>query len=69
MSSYSIHALHPDGAIALCQTVRCTDDLDALSQAVQRSKTHAIEIWQDRRLVGRVKLGNLPLDSSDRYSL
>ena len=69
MSSYAIHAFNPEGAIALSRTMRCTDDLDALAEGVQRAKTHAIEIWHGQRLVARVKLGNLPLDASDRHSL
>ena len=69
MSSYSFHALSPEGAVALSRTVPCTDDLDALAEGVHRSNTHAIEIWQGQRLVARVKLGNLPLDACDRTSL
>jgi hypothetical protein len=69
MSSYSIQAFDRWGTVALSQTVRCTDDLDALSEGVQRSKTHAIEIWQGARLVARVKLGNAPLDAADARSL
>ena len=69
MISYSIHALDRQGNIALSHTVQCTDDLDALSAGVRCSDFHAIEIWQDARLVARVKLANAPLDVADAHSL
>jgi len=69
MSYYSIHAFDPKGRIALSHMVRCSDDLDALSEGVQHSTAHAIEIWQDQRLVARVKLGNAPLEATDARSL
>ena len=50
MSFYSIHAFDRQGGIALSHTVRCSDDLDALSAGIRRSDSHAIEIWQDQRL-------------------
>ena len=69
MGCYSIHAFDREGEIALSHIVRCSDDLDALSAGIRCSKTHAIEIWQDKRFVARVKLGNTPLDALDLHSL
>jgi len=46
------------GAVAKSHTVRCGEDLNALTEGVRKSVAHAIEIWQGRRLVARVKLGN-----------
>jgi hypothetical protein len=69
MTSYAIRLLDMQGAIARSHTVRCRDDLDALAEGVRKSMAHAIEIWQDRRLVARVKLGNAPLDATDARSL
>ena len=57
------------GAVAKSHTVRCGEDLDALAEGVRKSVAHAIEIWQGRRLVARVKLGNAPLNSADRRCL
>jgi hypothetical protein len=45
------------------------DDLDALKEAERLCETHAIEIWQGARCVARVKMGNAPLTSEDRFSL
>ncbi|MGZ5929410.1 MAG: hypothetical protein ACXWLX_09355 [Rhizomicrobium sp.] len=69
MSFYSIHAFDQKGDVALSHIVRCNDDLDALSAGIRRSRTHAIEIWQDDRFVARVKLGNAPLATADACSL
>jgi len=69
MSCYSIHAFDHGGEVALSHTVRCSDDLDALSAGIRRSEAHAIEIWQGQRRVARVKLGNAPLDATDARSL
>ena len=69
MSCYSIHAFDNGGEFALSHTVRCSDDLDALSAGIRRSDSHALEIWQGERLVARVKLGNTPLDATDARSL
>ena len=69
MSFYAIHAFDRQGEIALSHTVRCSDDLDALSAGIRRSDSHAIEIWQDRRFVARVKLDNAPLETADTSSL
>ena len=69
MSFYAIHAFDQQGEIALSHTVRCSDDLDALSAGIRRSDSHAIEIWQDRRFVARVKLDNAPLNAADLHSL
>ena len=69
MVNYSIHALDRQGNIALSHTVQCSDDLEALSAGVRCSDFHAIEIWQDARLVARVKLANAPLAATDAHSL
>ena len=69
MSCYSIHAFDNGGEFALSHTVCCSDDLDALSDGVRRSNSHAIEIWQGQRFVARVKLENAPLDAADLHSL
>jgi hypothetical protein len=69
MISYSIHVLDTRGAIALATTIRCKDDLDALAEGVRHSGLHAVEIWDGRRLVARVKLNNAPLNAADARSL
>jgi hypothetical protein len=61
--------LDVQGAVAKSHTVRCGDNLDGLAEGVSKSVAHAIEIWQGRRLVARVKLGNAPLNSADRRYL
>ena len=69
MMSYSFRMLDLQGAIALSQQLSFRDDLDALDEGVRRSRTHAVEIWEDDRLVARVKLGNCQLDAGDLRSL
>lgn len=69
MSNYSFRAHDRRGALALSQDLACKDDLDALAEGVRRSDSHAIEIFDGKRLVARVKQGNLPLDAMDRESL
>jgi hypothetical protein len=69
MSLYSFLSRDPKGAIALSQRLCCRDDLAALAHGVLSSDSHAIEIFDGRRLVARVKLGNRALDVRDLHSL
>jgi len=42
------------------------DDLDALKEAQRLCETHAVEIWQGKRCVARVKKGNDARSSPDQ---
>jgi len=69
MTGYSILSLDRRGHVARASHIRCRDDLAALSEGVNRSRRHAIEIFHGSRLVARVKLGNAPLNAGDAHSL
>ena len=69
MMSYSFRLFDLQGSVALSQHAAFKDDLDALDEAVRRAQAHAVEVWQNERLVARVKLGNGQLDAADTRSL
>ncbi len=67
--SYSLRLLDAEGRVVSHHALLLQDDLDALDEAVRRSDSQAVEIWQGPRLVARVKPGNAPLDVRDPRSL
>ena len=46
----------------------CADDLDALETARDLSGDHGVEVWQDDRLIARVKHHDEPLNVRDANS-
>jgi len=46
----------------------CADDLESLEAARKLSINYAVEVYWGNRLVARVKMGDEPLNSSDRLS-
>jgi hypothetical protein len=66
---YRLYCLDPTGRVLSARDVVAHDDLSALQEAEDSCEKYAVEIWQGARRVARVKLGNAPLDTSDRMSL
>jgi hypothetical protein len=69
LKHYIVYILDRDGRVSLVHDIRCKDDLDALHAGESFSLRNAIEIWQERRLVARVKLGNAALNVQDMQCL
>lgn len=66
---YKLYCIDKTGHVVSSQDLRVADDLSALREAEKASGHHAIEIWQGPRRVAHVKLGNAPLNTTDRMSL
>lgn len=69
MKQYRICLRDADGRIENAYQIFCRDDLDALDEGKRRGVENAVEIWDGKLLVARVKAGNAPLTAQDRYSL
>ncbi|MDB5740762.1 MAG: hypothetical protein JWP16_1802 [Alphaproteobacteria bacterium] len=69
MMEYKVYCLDDKQRIASARDIVARDDLAALQEAERFCETSAIEVWQGARRVARVKMGNAPLDASDRMSL
>lgn len=69
MKRYRINCLDSHGHITLAQEVACRDDLDALAEAERLCEHNDVEVWDQSRLVARVKAGNAPLNAQDHLSL
>jgi hypothetical protein len=69
MPDYQMYFLTRENHIVNHHAHHYRDDLLALDKARELAKNHAIEIWQNRRRVALVKMGDAPLDAIDRYSL
>ena len=69
MRDYRIFLLDSQGHIYLSHEVQCRDDLAALAEGEKLSSKSAVEVWDESRLVARVKAKNMALNSEDRRSL
>jgi hypothetical protein len=69
MRGYRIFLLDSQGHIYLSHEVECRDDLAALAEGEKLSSKSAVEVWEDGRLVARVKAQNMALNAEDRLSL
>lgn len=55
MVEYRFHYLSPNETVALFHDALCADDDDALERARSLRHAHGVEVWQGRRVVGRVE--------------
>jgi len=69
MPNYRLNYVNAENYIVSHIDRMYEDDLSALEKAWAMCRDHAIEIWQDKRRVARVKKGNAALDASDPQSL
>lgn len=69
MSEFAIFLFDADGEAVGARIFLARDDLDALEEAERACSRNAVEIWQGRRRVARVKEGNRPLLITDRTCL
>jgi hypothetical protein len=69
MPDYQLYFLTPENHIVNHYSHAYRDDLRALDKARALSKDHAIEIWQDKRRVALVKMGDAALNAGDPSSL
>ena len=67
MPTYKMFLMR-DGAPASQQERECRDDLDALEAARDLCAEHAVEVWQDNRLIARVKRNDEALTVLDAHS-
>jgi len=51
MQEYCAYVLGPDGHITFRHDLRCADDEEAKEQAKQLVDGHAIELWQEARII------------------
>jgi hypothetical protein len=68
MNSYDIYRLY-EGRTATKWSVECRDDLDALEAAKRETGPQALEVWDGRRFVARVKENDEALTAKDLHSL
>jgi hypothetical protein len=66
---YLFNLIDENGEIAGHEEILCADDLAALECARTLCETCSVEIWAGDRFVGRIKMGNEPLNASDKSSL
>ena len=55
MQHYRLYRLSPTGRIIAAQDLQCPDDLNALQQADREREHHTVKLWQDIRLLARLK--------------
>jgi len=55
MQHYRLYHVSPTGRIVSAQDLQCRDDLDALQKAERAREHHNVELWQDIRLLARLK--------------
>ena len=60
MQEYELRFLDRLDVVVTVRPAMAPDDLGAVAEAERVSATHTIEIWQDERLVARVKKGSNP---------
>jgi hypothetical protein len=69
MGEYRIYQLTRTGMIDTVHEVAAVDDADAFSRAMELREQYGCEIWEGRRLVGRVPgLQHRPHQSLDLSS-
>lgn len=69
MKQFEIRFLDRFDVPVFSRAFAALDDLEALDEAERLCKTHTVEVWQGNHRVARVKKGNAPLTTEDRYSL
>lgn len=52
---YRLYHISQSGRIQLAQEMDCEHDLDALACAERERERHDVELWQDIRLLARLK--------------
>lgn len=55
MQHYRLYHVGPTGRILLAQEMDCEHDLAALAKAEQERELSNVELWQDIRLLARLK--------------
>jgi hypothetical protein len=55
MQHYRLYHLSQTGRILSAQDLECPDDLGALQAAEREREHHNVELWQDIRLLARLK--------------
>jgi hypothetical protein len=55
MQHYRLYHLSPTGRIVSAHDLQCPDDLGALERAEREREHHNVELWQDIRLLARLK--------------
>lgn len=55
MQHYRLYRLSPAGRIIAAQNLECSDDRKALAMADREREHHNVELWQDIRLLARLK--------------
>jgi hypothetical protein len=55
VASYRFYFMTANDRIARGQDIDCDDDEDALARARALHHAHAVEVWQERRKVGRIE--------------
>jgi hypothetical protein len=55
VASYRFYFMTAGDRIARGQDVECDSDDDALARARALHHAHAVEVWQERRKVGRIE--------------
>jgi hypothetical protein len=58
MQQYRLYYFDKNDHIIMAQDFAARDDDDALCHAVPLTKTHAIEVWQLNRMIGRLSKGS-----------
>ena len=69
MRHYRIYSIDGGGHLHHAEDFDCRDDLLALAEGERLSSKNAVEVWDERRFVARVKIGNAPLTAQDHCSL
>jgi hypothetical protein len=69
MKPYRICCLDIDGRVSLAFDLVCRDDLAALTEGESVCEGSAVEVWDGRRLVARIKADNAPLTAQDHECL
>ena len=66
---YRLYCLDEKDHIVSARNFVAHDDLTALQEAEAVCQKNAVEVWQGRRRVARVNIGNAPLEPSARMAL
>ena len=69
MPNYRLYYLTPENHIVNHMAYAGPDDLSALEKARSLAREHSIEIWESKRRVALVKMGDVALNDNDPCSL
>ena len=69
MAEYRVFCLDDEGRVVSGKEVIASNDVDALDAAHLFCNDFQVELWQQKRMVARVKKGNTPLDALDQCCL